>query len=94
MNDLVERACEAVTTDNAIIYNPHSCLSAFENFHPIVCGQPAFDSIDYGDYKVYLCLKHWNDTNVGSRRVYAEGLHWKYLEDDNDKPQPPNEVTN
>lgn len=63
MSDLVEHTCQVVTTDNAIIYNPSSYLGGTENFHPVVCGEPAYDFVDYGDDKVWLCLKHWISSN-------------------------------
>lgn len=60
MNDLVERCCEVVTTDNAVIFNPHSNLSDDSQYHPIICGKPAYDFVDYcGGHRVWMCIEHW-----------------------------------
>jgi hypothetical protein len=71
MNDLVKRTCEVITTDNAIIYNP-SVYLGITNCHSVVCGAPAYDFVDYGNKKVWLCLKHWVDSNA---RNYPTRTH-------------------
>jgi hypothetical protein len=70
MNDLVERRCEVITTDNAIVYNPHGYTDFTQGeFHPRVCGKPAYDFVDYGDSRVYMCFFHWSSATVGIRDV-------------------------
>ncbi|VVB53153.1 Uncharacterised protein [uncultured archaeon] len=60
VHDLVERSCEVITTDVATVFNPTEYLSPFTIFHPVVCGKPAYDFVEYGDSRVYMCLEHWN----------------------------------
>lgn len=83
MDDLVERTCQVITCDAAVVYNPHS-FADFTNgeFHPVVCGQPAYDFVDYGDHRVYMCLRHYNGATNGTIKVDIAGIGWNHLVDD------------
>ena len=84
MHDLVERTCEVLVGDGGVlvVYNQKiGAQEAFANLHPIACGKPAYDYIEYGSHKVYMCLEHFTACDSPLGPLDIAGLGWKYVED-------------
>jgi hypothetical protein len=60
MSELVERRCGAFTIDSHILTLTVFYSSSWTDYQTAVpCHRPAFDFIEYGDTRVWLCTEHF-----------------------------------